>query len=181
MARLKQHVKLFIVQRLAWFDTASEVAVAVKEEFGIDLDRGHVGFYDPTSHKGRELGANLKEYFYNSRKNFLDNFYETPIANKSVRVRELEKLYLKAVKSGNAILAKKLLEQVAKEEGGLFTNKVNLSSDSKTPWFDFYQQICGTSIPVVHDIEGEYEEVEKVTTKPKKTEVITKRKLISRD
>jgi hypothetical protein len=42
-------VKAFIVQRLARFDAPSQVVKAVKEEFGLDVSRQRVHFYDPTT------------------------------------------------------------------------------------------------------------------------------------
>lgn len=131
MAALKEHVKLFIVQHLACFDTPSEVAAAVEEEFGIEIDRSHVGTYDPTTHKGRQLGEKLKAFFYESREAFMKDFNSIPLANKSVRVRELTKMYKKALIARNAILAKDLLEQIAKETGGAYTNKIKLTGGDK--------------------------------------------------
>ena len=42
MAALKSEVKSFIVQALACFDTPSQVAEAVKNEFGVVLSRQQV-------------------------------------------------------------------------------------------------------------------------------------------
>ena len=50
MARLKPEQKLFIVQRLACFDTPTMVAKAVREEYQVELSRQVVEGYDPTKY-----------------------------------------------------------------------------------------------------------------------------------
>jgi hypothetical protein len=162
MAALKEHVKLFIVQHLACFDTPSEVVELVKEEFGIVLDRGRVGAYDPTTHNGRELGEKLKLYFNETREQFLKDFTKIPLANKSVRIRELSKLYRKSVVSRNSGMAKELLEQIAKEEGGVFSNKVKVAGDSDNPILMLLQQIGktgGGSMPIA-EVVGDDDDIE---------------------
>jgi hypothetical protein len=181
MAALKQQVKVFLVQHLACMYSPTEAADEAKKEFGIDVTRLQAALYDPTTVRGSELGEKLKLIFYETRKKFLEDCSRIPIANKSYRLMKLQRNLEKADKSGNIVLANQILELAAKEEGGLFTNKVNLGSDTNTPLFAFYQQICGTSLPVVHDVEGEYEEIVKETIKPKKTAVITKKKILDRD
>ena len=53
MAALKEPVKIFIVQSLACFDTPQQVADAVKQRFGIEIDRRQCEAYDPTKQLGR--------------------------------------------------------------------------------------------------------------------------------
>lgn len=167
MAALKSHVKLFIVQRLAWFDTPTEVAEAVKEEFRIVIDRAHIAQYDPTNHSGRELGAKLKQQFYEFREKFIDDLYSIPTANRAVRVRELEKLYRRATKAGNLAMAKDLLEQIAKEEGGFFTNKLKISDlGGRGLLQGFYEQIKAKPLPIAYEVIGQV-----VQHAPQNTEV----------
>lgn len=52
MATLKNEVKAFIVQAIACFDTPSQVAQAVRQEFGIELSRQQCEAYDPTKYAG---------------------------------------------------------------------------------------------------------------------------------
>ncbi|OTG81508.1 DUF2280 domain-containing protein, partial [Acinetobacter sp. ANC 4648] len=48
MARLKKVEKVFIVRSLAQFMTPTEVVVAIKENFSIDVSPQQVEVYDPT-------------------------------------------------------------------------------------------------------------------------------------
>ena len=55
MATLSNEVKAFIVQALACFDTPSQVAAAVREEFGIEVTRQKCEAHDPTKRAGKDL------------------------------------------------------------------------------------------------------------------------------
>jgi hypothetical protein len=131
MAALKDNVKLFIVKRLACYDTPQEVADAVMEEFGIEVDRNQTGSYDPTKAKGKTLGKRWVDIFNATRKKFLEDLSELPLANPAVRVAELSKLYQNAKTRKNAVLAAAHLEQIAKEVGGVYSNKIRLTGGDK--------------------------------------------------
>jgi hypothetical protein len=124
MATLTEDVKLFIVHALACFDTPSEVAEAVKEEFGITIERMQAQKYDPTKALGKDLGKKYKAIFEATREKFLTDVGSIPIANQTFRLRSLQKIHDKSIKGGNRVLAAQILEQVAKEVGGNFTNKI---------------------------------------------------------
>lgn len=115
-------VKRYIVRALACYDTPSQVAAAVKEEFGLTLPRQHVAVYDPTKQQGRQLSKELVALFEQERQRFLAEVDAIPIANQSYRLRALNRLFRAAEEKGNAVLAATLLEQGAKEVGGAFTN-----------------------------------------------------------
>lgn len=155
MAALKEHVKLFIVQQLACFNTPSEVVAAVKEEFGIELDRGRIGAYNPTTHNGRELGAKLKDFFNEQRKKFLEDYSSIPITQKSYRMMVLNKQLQIAMERKNTVLVLEILEQAAKEEAGFYAGKQSTTTPNDSLLSDWLKQIGGTSIPVAHDIEGQ--------------------------
>jgi hypothetical protein len=155
MAALKEHVKLFIVQQLACFNTPTEVAAAVKEEFGIELDRGRIGAYNPTTHNGRELGAKLKDFFNEQRKKFLEDYSSIPITQKSYRMMVLNKQLQIAMERKNTVLVLDILEQAAKEEAGFYSGKQGAGAPNDSPLAEWLKQIGGTSIPIAHDIEGE--------------------------
>lgn len=123
MAALKDDVKAFIVQALACFDTPQQVADAVKQEFDLDVSRMQVSAYDPTKAMGKNLGAKWCALFEETRKKFLDDASSIPIANQTFRLRVLNRMLLKAEKSGNMAMVAQLCEQAAKESGGAFTNK----------------------------------------------------------
>lgn len=122
MAKLDLKVKRFIVTQLACFDTPSQVSAAVKEEFGLDIGRAHVQRYDPTKIQGSELSQELRSLFTETRAKFKTDVEAIPLANQTARLRALSRLHANAESRGNAVLAASLLEQIAKEVGGAYTN-----------------------------------------------------------
>ncbi len=164
MATLKENIKLFITHQLACYNTPTEVADAVKEEFDIELPRSQVAFYDPTNSRGSELSAKFREYFHQKRKEFLDNIEAIPMANANVRVNELNKMYYEMRKRKNYVLAMQISEQIAKETGGFYTNKISLGNTNGLPFLTALQGFNGGSLPIVDEIEGEFTEVKEKKT-----------------
>lgn len=123
MSTQKAHIKAFIVQALACFDTPSQVVESVKSEFGIDVTRQYVESHDPTKAAGKSLGAKWVELFEQARKRFQDEITDIPIANRAYRLRVLDRMAVKAEKMRNMALAAQLIEQAAKETGGSYTNR----------------------------------------------------------
>lgn len=109
MAALKEPVKIFIVQSLACFDTPQQVADAVKQRFGIELERQQCENYDPTKYGGRNLGKKLRELFERTRKDFKENIEDIPIANKAFHFKELQQMYGDYTK--NKVMKAKILKQ----------------------------------------------------------------------
>lgn len=93
MAALKEPVKIFIVQSLACFETPQQVADAVKQRFGIEIERQQCENYDPTKYSGRNLSKKLKDLFEKTRKDFKTNIEDIPVANKAFHFKELQKMY----------------------------------------------------------------------------------------
>lgn len=159
MAALKENVKFFIVQQLAFFNTPTEVSELVKEEFDIDVPRSHIAIYNPDNHSGRELGLKFKDFFYEKRKEFLEQIDRVPLASMHVRLNELSKMYHSARKRKNDVFAKDILEQIAKEVGGIYTNKIKVTN-SNDPLLEWAKNLQGGSIPLAYDVEGEFLEVD---------------------
>ncbi|OTG81815.1 hypothetical protein B9T31_14925 [Acinetobacter sp. ANC 4558] len=116
MATLREPVKIFIVQSLACFETPQQVADAVKQEFNIEVQRQQVALYDPTKATGRNLSKKLKELFHKTRSDFKTNVFDIPLANKAVRLNELQKIYNEP--KINRILKTKLIRQFKDEMQG---------------------------------------------------------------
>jgi hypothetical protein len=116
-------VKAFIVQRLARFDMPSQVVKAVKEEFGLEVSRQRVHFYDPTTRAGRALNEELKVLFFETREKAKQDLDAIPSYHKAIRLQRLDAMIMTAIERGNVPLAAQLLEQAAKESGGAYTNK----------------------------------------------------------
>lgn len=153
MAVLNEEVKLFIVQSLACFDTPSQVAEAVAEEFGIKVDRFQVHKYDPTKVNGKGVSKKLVAIFEVTRQAFLKDVAKIPIASQSFRLRSLQRMHDHHISRKNYVQAQAVLEQAAKEVGGIFTNKVKVASDPNDPFVMFIQQVSGTALPVVPDTD----------------------------
>lgn len=123
MATLKNEVRAFIVQAIACFDTPSQVAQAVRQEFGIELSRQQCEAYDPTKYAGRNLGKRWQILFHDTRKRFREETADIPIANRAYRLRAMARLIDKAEKAKNLALALQVLEQAAKEVGDAYVNR----------------------------------------------------------
>lgn len=126
MARLKDEHRRFIVQTLACWDSPTEVSELLREQFGIDVPRTHVAQYDPTKVAGQKLAKKWVDLFEATRKRFREEVAEIPIADQAYRLRQLGKIYERHLSRGNVVGAAAVLEQAAKEAGGLFTNKQKL-------------------------------------------------------
>lgn len=127
MAVLSEPVKEAIVQMLACYDTPSQVAQQVKEDFGLEITRMRVAAYDPTKVAGKNLSKKLADMFHATRKAFLEDVASIPIAQQAYRLRVLQRNLERADNRGNTAMVSTLLEQAAKEVGGSFTNRRELT------------------------------------------------------
>jgi hypothetical protein len=123
--KLNDELRLVVVQRLAMYDTPQEIADDVKQEYSVEISRQGIQSYDPTV--GRKPSAKWCAIFEATRKKFLeDTAAAAPIALKSVRLRRLDRVCVRAAKSGNAMMVLASSEQAAKEMGDLYTNRRNV-------------------------------------------------------
>ena len=98
---LSSTIKIFILNQLAAFRLPSEVAEAVRAEFGVEVSIARVCYYDPNSVAGSKLGAKWKEIFEAARTKFLEELERLPMAHRSVRLDRLDSLYHKSLESKN--------------------------------------------------------------------------------
>ena len=131
MAALSEEVKTFIVQRLACFDTPTQVAVAVKEEFGLEVSRQQVHTYSPG--KGRRVHEKWVELHKATRAAYLKDTAAIGISHRAHRLARRERLIDQAEHMGTVALVGQLLEQAAKEMGEAFTNRKVLQGVAKRP------------------------------------------------
>ncbi len=129
MAALKEPVKIFIVQSLACFETPQQVADAVQQRFGIEIDRRQCEGYDPTKFSGRNLSKKLTELFHQTRQDFRENIEDIAIANKAFRLRELQKMYEDSGR--NKRVKQNLLKQAFQETDGRVTKQEITGKDGK--------------------------------------------------
>jgi hypothetical protein len=133
MPALNDEVKFAIVQALACYDTPTQAAQMVKEDFGITITRQQAQYYDPYKVHGHRLGKKLRDLFDVTRKHFLEESAKIPIAQQSFRLRVLERTLRRVEQQGNTALVAQILEQAAKEVGGAFTNKRELTGKGGAP------------------------------------------------
>lgn len=133
MAKLTEPMKLAIVQALACYDTPSEVAESVKEQFGVVITRQQVAGYDPTKGSCKGMARKLRDVFEQTRKAFLADVSTIPIAQQAVRLRALQREFERAKSRGNSAMVAQLLEQAAKECGGVLTNRRELTGKGGGP------------------------------------------------
>ncbi|WP_298725754.1 DUF2280 domain-containing protein [uncultured Ferrovibrio sp.] len=123
MAKLDEATKRLIVMELACYRTPSEVVEIVGEKLGIKLDRRQVFDYAPYGSHGDRVPQKWRDLFDATRKQFLKDTAEIPIAQRIFRLRELNDMEQRAKARGNYALAAQLLEQAAKECGDVYTNQ----------------------------------------------------------
>lgn len=112
---LPDHIKKFIVESLACYDTPGQVAKAVKEEFDLDVTRQQCAAYDPTKVAGQDLSQPWQDLFYSTRKSLLEDEATIGIAHRPVRLRKLERLLERAEADDNLSMCKTVLELIRKE------------------------------------------------------------------
>ena len=125
--KLTTEQQIYIVQAIATFMSPLEVIEAVKEEFSVTITRQHVREYNPEQNK--EIAEKWKVIFDETRKRFVEEVDKIGITHQAYRFRELQKLYWNA--GGNKVLKAQLLEQAAKERGGVYTTKREIILDAQ--------------------------------------------------
>ncbi|AXH57279.1 DUF2280 domain-containing protein [Pseudomonas amygdali pv. lachrymans] len=121
MAALTPEIKTFIVQALACFDSPSQVAEAVRANFGVTVSRQQVEAHDPTKRCSKGLAKRWVTLFEDTRAGFRETMIEVPVANRAYRLRALGRMLEEAEERGHIAQALKLLEQAAKECGDMYT------------------------------------------------------------
>lgn len=128
MAELTEDQKLEIVTMLAcWRDTTT-IIKHFQEEYGLDLNHKQVGVYDPTR-SYFVAGEKWRDIFDAKRKQYVEGVAMVPSANQGFRLNLLHEQIVKAAQEGKPALMAQLLEQCAKEVGGVLTNDRNVRID----------------------------------------------------
>jgi hypothetical protein len=120
MKSLSSEMQIFIIVQLALFETPQQVVESVKEKFGVELRRNHVFWYD--AEKNPQLGEKWRELFYLVREKYQREIESIPIAHRSYRLRELQKILdrMKNAKPQNTVEMRAILEHAAKDAGSYF-------------------------------------------------------------
>ncbi|WP_423820846.1 DUF2280 domain-containing protein [Salinisphaera sp. SPP-AMP-43] len=133
MAKLTDAIREHIVTGLACFQTPSDVAKSVGEVFEVEITRQQVDDYNPTGRRKKMLAQRWHDLFAAAREAYLEDTVSIPVANQAVRLERLSRMADKAERMGNIALAAQLIEQAAKETGGMFTNRRELTGKDGGP------------------------------------------------
>jgi hypothetical protein len=136
VAALDQEQKTFVVQQLAMFRTPSQVCELVKEQFEVEISRQLVHSYHPERRK--DLAERWRILFAETRRQFLETVSAIPIANQAYRVQQLQDSLDRQLRQPrtNEAMVQNILEQAAKEVGGMFTNQRQITGANGKPLFD---------------------------------------------
>lgn len=129
--KLTDEQRQFVVCAIACSDSPSEIVAALKEQYGVEITRQSVEFYDPR--KNHKLSKQWKDLHDAAREAFLKEVTRVPIAERAYRLRRLQRLLEKTEARGNVPLAAALLKQAAEEVGGKYTNKLEHSGIPAMP------------------------------------------------
>lgn len=123
MRGLPTAVRMHILTELACFATPSQVAASVKEKFGTDVSRQCVEAHHPERKAGAKLSPALRALFYETRAKLVSELDDIGIAHQACRLRGLERMLEQAERMGNLPLAVQLIEQAAREVGGIYERR----------------------------------------------------------
>jgi hypothetical protein len=118
MPILNDEIKEFIVKRIACYETPSRIAAAVRINFGIDVDRRQVFEYNPSG--SRPPAQRWIDLHAATRARFLRETADIGIAQKTMRLRMLDRFAQLAEENDRIDKAAKFLEQAARECGGFY-------------------------------------------------------------
>jgi hypothetical protein len=132
VAVLSEPHKEAIVVQLARFRRPAEVVAFMRDEHELELTVQQVRTYDPTNPRFEADRDKWEPIFAAAREAYIADMKQVTVANQAFRLNELHDLYGKAKASKNYKLAAELLEQIARECGGVLTNRRELDvSDSR--------------------------------------------------
>lgn len=133
--RLSKAHKLMVVFWLACFKTPSEVEKLVKEHCGVATTRQAIERYDPTKVAGKDLSEELKDLFKETRAKWIEDTQDVAVSHQRYRLEKLQEVvdHVRASGNKNYTLLLQSLEQAAKEKGGFFTNRRELTGKGGGP------------------------------------------------
>jgi hypothetical protein len=121
VAELTEDLKTELVLRLARFKRPADIARWLKADHDITIELAQVVAYDPTKATFR-VGEKWRVIFDAARDAYLYEVSKVPIAQQGFRLNTLNDMLRDALQAKNRGQALNILEQAAKEVGGLFSN-----------------------------------------------------------
>lgn len=132
MAALTEEQKSLVVERLASFVSASDVLKELKLTYKVEATLQQLSTYDPGNAAGKRLSAELRTLFEQTRRQYLEDISDVPIAHQNGRLRMLDEIARQAKAKGNLKMAMEAMEQAAKEQGGLFVRALAAGRGAET-------------------------------------------------
>jgi hypothetical protein len=124
--RLINDIKVMIVTQLACFTAPAAVRDMVEKEYGFAPPLTTVLYYDVTT-AGSQVAPRWRKLFEKTRETYLAEVSRVPIMHKAYRMWQLQKLLEKEWERSNLVAVLAVLKQAAEEEGGVFTNRRELT------------------------------------------------------
>jgi hypothetical protein len=113
--KIPEFVREFVCIRLACFDQPSQVRQLVRENFDLDLSPQSIEHYDPYRYAGKELAKKFVCLFHDARKRYLENVADVALAQKTHRLKWLERLAAEAERMGDITGAAEIIEKASKD------------------------------------------------------------------
>lgn len=126
MQKLDPEHKQFIVQRLACFVSPTEVAKELKDVYGLTVTTSVIAAYDPGTAQSKKTSDEFKTLFLKTRKRFIESETDVALSHRNYRLQRLYGLLEHPLVKQSPKLALLVLEQAAKEMGGLFLRQEKL-------------------------------------------------------
>ena len=122
--KLNDEQRAFIVRQIACFSTPQEAADALYQEFGVKVTPQNIEKYDHTKQAGKRCAQKWRALYIDTREAFRKHIANrVPHAEKAYRVLKLAKAADYFEHAGNYMAMASMLEKVAKETGGSYTNR----------------------------------------------------------
>jgi hypothetical protein len=116
--KLTDPQKIYVVRRLAAYDSLAVIVRGLKDEFGITVRSGLIQHYDPQRPAGRHLAPRLKKLFWDTRKTYIDGTADIGAGYPPVRIRWRGEMVQETWGKGQHKIANEILDSIAKEAGG---------------------------------------------------------------
>lgn len=136
MATLTEEHKAYIVTALACFKTVRQVVADMEEFYKIEVTPQQVQFYDPTrAPLNKRLGKKWRAVFGHSRERYVSDTSSIGLAHQKYRLEIRQKMLDRELDNGgnNKGLILEIVESGAKEAGGAFTNRRELTGKGGGP------------------------------------------------
>ena len=122
--KINDEQRAFLVEQIACFASPKEAADALYLEFGVEVTPQNVEKYDHTKQAGKRCAEKWRVLYVVTREAFRKHIADrVPHAEKAYRVRKLAKAADAFENAGKYVAMASMLEKVAKELGGAYTNR----------------------------------------------------------